>query len=53
LVLPTCPPYSKAFKSDLADEIEKTADNPLQVQTIIDYDTICKKIDIAYEEICE
>ena len=48
LVLPTCPPYSKAFKSDLADEIERNQDNALQVKTIIDYDMICKKLDIAY-----
>lgn len=48
LVLPSCPPYSKAFKSDLADEIEQIDNNPLQVQTIIDYDMICRKLDIAH-----
>lgn len=53
LVLPSCPSYSKEFKKILADEIERNNDNALQVQTITDYDMICKKLDIAYEEICK
>lgn len=52
LVLSPCPTYSQAFKNDLADEIERT-DTPLQVKTIIDYDMVCKKNDIAYEELCK
>jgi hypothetical protein len=50
LVLPSCQAYSKGFKSSLADEIERNQDNALQVQTIIDYDMICKKLDIAHED---
>ena len=53
LVLPACPPYPQEFKSSLADEIEQSTANELQVRVIIDYDLVCKKLDIARNEICE
>ena len=52
LIIPSCPEYSQSFKNDLANEIERAEDNNLQVRVIIDYDTICKKIDIAQKEVC-
>jgi hypothetical protein len=50
LVLPSCKAYTKEFKASLADEIERNQDNALQVKTIIDYDMICKKLDVAIED---
>jgi len=51
LVITPCPEYSQEYRNKLADEIEQT-NTPLQVKTIIDYDMICKKIDIAVEGVC-